>query len=242
MSIISLSELTKTYLNIRELLINKPEHIIYLTTTDLVLQINLTELIDKTCQSYKFSCYKCSKDPLCHWNHNASECVQRLAHNTQTTCSTGSNELEVYEKTSNLSLSINNSLILECSQELSQMNKKLELSVVEFSRRITWYKNGVELESDGVTRFDKNGDLIILNLDQINSTANFSCKFDDSLVLFVNLTWNDHLMNDIGQLLTNEETTMETFEKVFESWRMEIQEFNMRLHELNDYFNTTMCY
>jgi len=231
LSVLSLRKLMNA--NIIELLINKKEQIIYVSTEESVLQINTTSLTGKMCGYYR-ACSKCIRDPLCFWHVGDKSCVgvkKSDSDRVEVECSKEPGEIEV--RTNSLECFKGDSLVLECSRDLFEVNENLELDREKLSRRIAWFENGLELVNHKFkSRIGRDGELIILNVDR---SSVYTCRLDGDLIMIANLT----VIEKSKDFTESESATssLESLMNMFDEWKSEVQEFNQKYDQFSSLYN-----
>ncbi len=231
LSVLSLRKLMNA--NIIELLINKKEQIIYVSTEESVLQINTTSLTGKMCGYYR-ACSKCIRDPLCFWDVADKTCVgvkKSDSDRVEVECSKEPGEIEV--RTNSLECFKGDSLVLECSRDLFEVNENLELDREKLSRRIAWFENGLELVNHKFkSRIGRDGELIILNVDR---SSVYTCRLDGDLIMIANLTVIEKSKDFTESISAS--SSLESLMNMFDEWKSEVQEFNQKYDQFSSLYN-----
>lgn len=239
LSVFDLNEITKKASNIIEVLINKSiQSIVYLTTNDSVIQINLSNFSESICKGHLF-CSECQGDHLCVWKN--SECVPNLNNDIKRSCL----DLKMFERNlkMNFSLSVmeGESLAIKCfvnNNEMFLINNYMLLD------RIKWYRNGIALASK-LWRLGSNAELIIFNTQKEDSGV-FTCRYDNHLMSVVYLTIKNRKIIPSNSLLTETELkdeynkSMNSITEVIDEWKMEIKQYKLKMKDFDNYLNCSI--
>ena len=238
LSVLNLNNILGNTLNIIEILINKSiESLIYLTTNDSVVQVDIFNLTDSICKSHLF-CSECHQDPLCIWKK--SECVPNLNNEQKQSCF----DLEIFERNSKMNFSLSvltgESFVIECFMDY---NGRFDINKYLLLNQVKWYRDGVELISEN-WRLGSQGELILFKIQNKDSGV-FTCKFDTYLMSIVSLYVNDNIITTASdstedQIREKLNNSMNSINEIVEEWKMEIEQYKIKMDEYDKYLNCSI--
>jgi len=235
LSILSLGKLINK--NIIEILINKQEKIIYVSTDESMLQINMTSLTGLICGNYK-KCSNCVSDPLCFWDASEVRCSEMKQKNEvlaiEAKCLKESNSIEI--KMERFEVLKGKNFVLECFRDLYEINEKLELDREVLNKRISLFKNEIELVKNILNiRIGRNGELIFLNVDE---PSVYACKLDGESIMIANLSVSESV-NEYKET-NNIDESFDSFKKIISELKTEVEDFSQKYENLGTFFNCSM--
>ena len=245
-----------------EILFNFEEKILYLTTDECILQLNITEITDKICKNYAY-CSNCLSDPYCKWTYSANRTNCHAGYDEsyrninqcdtphQTDLSSGSvtkiNSNFIY-----LEAEFGKSLIINCADYLNDGNKEANSILVE---RLNWLKNDLKIVKNSNERVSRYGELILINVNNTNS-AIYYCKLDTlEELLVVNLTIKSspskNQLNDVfSSTKIVPQSSKVNIEEIspqgnqlwtfLDDWKHELNNYQIKMNEYERLFNETL--
>lgn len=213
---------------INEILTNESAKMLYISTSESVLQISLLEIANLICGNYT-TCTSCLRDPLCTWDIRIGSCVPKVKDSklvqVDEACHQDLNRdpFQSMFRLDSLNVTVvekSGSLILHCSKALFDKNQRLALNPSLLTRHISWYRNNIRLDKDDFFRVTSHGELVLFNLNRSHS-GTILCKYMNQIVRQV----------DLHVVLGRQEVSVSTLERLFEHWMLDIASYQNKLDE-----------
>lgn len=227
--VLDLSHLIQPGQQINEILTNESTRMLYISTSESVLQISLLEIAQLVCGNYP-SCTSCLRDPLCTWGIQTGSCVSKLAKSSmaqkEENCGLDSGPFQAMFGRDDLNVTVveqSGSLVLHCSKALFDRNQRLGLDPSLLARHISWYRSNVRLDKEDFCRVTSHGELVLFDLQRSHSGP-ILCKYMNQTVRQVNL----HVVEE-----RHGQVSVARLESLFEHWIRDIAAYKNKLNEYN---------